>query len=161
MNAVTAYLNSEIDVVPYIEAPNGYKTLGKVCLLRKTIYGLKESIGQWSKDLAQSMIWASLKRYVLDYSTFAKILNTSKVVIVIVYVDNFLLFGQDIQEINTIKKYLDTITSWKIWGYSINSRELSWIKILIKKQSLYPRSYISANHLTILVLRIVNVLSLK
>ncbi len=41
MNGVTAYLNSKIDVVLYIEAPTSYKTLGKVCLLRKTIYGLK------------------------------------------------------------------------------------------------------------------------
>ncbi len=56
MDAVTAYLNSEIDVVLYIEAPTGYNTLGKVCLLRRTIYGLKQSAQQWSKDLARRMI---------------------------------------------------------------------------------------------------------
>ena len=106
IDAITAYLNSEIDVVLYIEAPTGYKTLGKVYRLRKTIYGLKQSARQWSKDLAQSMIRAGLKRLVSDYSAFAKNLGTSKVVIVIVYVDEFLFFEPDIQEINTVKKYL-------------------------------------------------------
>ena len=42
MDAVTAYLNSKTDIVLYIEAPTGYKNLGKVYLLRKTIYGLKQ-----------------------------------------------------------------------------------------------------------------------
>ena len=45
-------------------------------------------------------------RLILDYSAFAKNLETSKVVIVIIYVDDFLFFGPDIQEINMMKKYL-------------------------------------------------------
>ncbi len=56
MDAVTAYMNSKIDVVLYIEAPTGYKTPGKVCLFRRTIYGLKQSARKWSKNLARSMI---------------------------------------------------------------------------------------------------------
>ncbi len=106
MDEVTAYLNSEIDVFFHIEAITGYKTLGKVCLPRRTIYGLKQSARHWSKNLARSMILAGLKRLISDYSTFAKNLGTSKVVIVIVCVDDFLFFGPDIQEINTVKKYL-------------------------------------------------------
>ena len=49
------YLNSEIDVVFCIEASTGYNTLVKVYVLRKIIYGLKQSAQQWSKDLANSM----------------------------------------------------------------------------------------------------------
>ena len=106
MDAVTAYLNSDIDVILYIETPTGYKIVGKICLLRKTIYGLKQSARQWSKDLNRSMIKAGLKRLMSDYSAFAKNLGTSKVVIVIVYVDDFLFFGPDLTEINIIKSFL-------------------------------------------------------
>ena len=52
------------------------------------------------------MIKAGLKRLISDYSAFAKNLGTSKVVIVIVYVDDFLFFGTDLTEINIIKSFL-------------------------------------------------------
>lgn len=98
MYVVTAYFNSDIDVILYIETPTDYKIVGKVCLLRKTIYGLKQSACQLSKDLNRSMINAGLKRLMSDYSAFAKHVGTSKVVIVIVYVNNFLFFGPDLTE---------------------------------------------------------------
>ena len=95
-----------INVILYIEASTGYKIVEKVCLLKKTIYKLKQSACQWSKDLNRSMIKADLKRLMLDYSTFAKNLTISKVVIIIVYVDDFLFFGLDLTKINIIKSFL-------------------------------------------------------
>ncbi len=50
------------------------------------------------------MIHVDLNKLVSDYSVFVKNLETSKLVIVIVYVDDFLFFGPDIQKINTVKK---------------------------------------------------------
>ncbi len=41
-----------------------------------------------------------------DYSAFAKNLGTSKVVIVIVYIDNFLFFRLDLTEIKIVKSFL-------------------------------------------------------
>lgn len=41
MNAVIAYLNSDIDVILYIKISTGYKIVRKIYLLKKTIYGLK------------------------------------------------------------------------------------------------------------------------
>ncbi len=52
------------------------------------------------------MITASLKRLMSDYSAFAKNLGTSKVVIVIVYIDDFLFFRLDLMEINILKSFL-------------------------------------------------------
>ncbi len=50
LDAVTAYLNSNLDVLLYVELLNGYWEAGKVALLRKTIYGLKQSACQWNKN---------------------------------------------------------------------------------------------------------------
>ena len=52
LDAVTAYLNSNLDVLLYVELLNGYLEAGKVALLRKTIYGLKQSARQWNKNLS-------------------------------------------------------------------------------------------------------------
>jgi len=46
MEVNTAFLNSDIDEVVYLEQPEGYVIPGKedhVCLLRKALYGLKQS----------------------------------------------------------------------------------------------------------------------
>ncbi len=106
IDTVTAYLNSDINVILYIKTSTSYKIVGKICFLKKTIYGLKQSARQWAKDPNRSMIKAGLKRLMSDYSAFAKNLATSKVVIVIVYVDDFLFFGPDLTEINIVKSFL-------------------------------------------------------
>lgn len=43
MDAIIAYLNSNIDVILYIEILTSYKIVKKICLLRKTFYKLKQS----------------------------------------------------------------------------------------------------------------------
>ena len=42
LNVVIAYLNFNIDILLYVELPNGYKELGKAVQLRKSIYDLKQ-----------------------------------------------------------------------------------------------------------------------
>ena len=80
IDTVRAYLNSDIGIIFYIKTPTGYEIVGKIYLFRKTIYGLKQLACQWSKDLNRSMIMAGLKRFMSDYSAFAKNLGISKVV---------------------------------------------------------------------------------
>src|SRR5579859_602894 len=46
MDVNTAFLNSELDEVVHVEQPEGFVVPGKedyVCLLRKVLYGLKQS----------------------------------------------------------------------------------------------------------------------
>ncbi len=106
MDTVIAYLNSNIDVILYIEIQTGYKIVVKICLLKKIICGLKQSACQWSKDLNRCIIRVGLKKLMSDYSAFVKNLGTGKIVIIIVYVDNFLFFGPDLREINIVKFFL-------------------------------------------------------
>ena len=41
IDVVTAYFNSDINVILYIETPTGYKIIEKICFPKKTIYELK------------------------------------------------------------------------------------------------------------------------
>jgi len=50
MDVKTAFLNGELDVVIYMEQPEGFVQKGRehlVCKLRKTLYGLKQSGRAW------------------------------------------------------------------------------------------------------------------
>ena len=47
MDAVTAFLNTGIDVTAYMQLPKGYYgDPSKIALLLKTLYGLKQSARQ-------------------------------------------------------------------------------------------------------------------
>lgn len=52
------------------------------------------------------MIRTGLKWLISDNLAFAKNLGISKVVIVIIYIDDFLFFVPDFTEINIIKSFL-------------------------------------------------------
>lgn len=52
------------------------------------------------------MIKAGLKKFISDYLTFAKNLDINKVIIIIIYIDNFLFFKPDFTKINIIKSFL-------------------------------------------------------
>ena len=41
LDAINAFLNSDIDEEIIVECPDGFKTLGKVLLLLKVLYSLK------------------------------------------------------------------------------------------------------------------------
>ena len=116
LDAVTAYLNSDIDVLLYVELPDGYKEPGKAALLRKTIYGLKQSARQWHRNLSAKLLKAGLTRLMSDYSVFIRNAGSSKMVIVVIYVDDFLVFGLDKSEIDNIKWWLNTNYKMKDLG---------------------------------------------
>lgn len=52
------------------------------------------------------MIKADLKKLISDYLAFVKNLGISKVVIIIIYIDNFFFFEQEFTEINIVKSFL-------------------------------------------------------
>ena len=66
LDAVTIYLNFDIDVLLYIELPDGYKDPGKIALLRKTIYSLKQSARQQYRNLSAKLLKAGFTQQILD-----------------------------------------------------------------------------------------------
>ena len=72
------------------------------------------------------MINAGLKKLMSDYSAFAKNLGTNKVVIVIIYIDDFLFFGPDLTKINFVKSFLANQYKMKNLGFC---RQFTEIKL--------------------------------
>jgi len=92
--------------------PPGYKlSLGsssstKVCKLLKSIYGLKQASRQWYSKLSNSLISLGYSHSIADYSLFTK-QNKDHFTALLVYVDDIVLTGNDYNEIQQVKSFLN------------------------------------------------------
>lgn len=87
----------------YFKLYDGYKDPKKAAVLRKTIYSLKQFVYQWNKNLSTKFFRTSLIQLISDYSIFIRNAKTTKVVMVFVYIDKFLIFGLNKAEIDNVK----------------------------------------------------------
>lgn len=94
---VTAFLNAPMDRKLYIKQPIGFVVKGqecKVCLLLKSIYGLRKAPKEWSSTLHSFLVKMGLKRCWKDYGLYFMYCGTH-LVLVTVYVDDMLVIGRD------------------------------------------------------------------
>ena len=95
-----------MDVLQYFNLSVGYRQSDRAALLRKTIHGLKQSARQWNINLSTKLFRAGLTWMMSNYSDIIRNFGPTKVIIVIVYVDDFLVFGPKMSEIGNIKSWL-------------------------------------------------------
>ena len=72
------------------------KTKGKVCRLRKSLYGLKQSPRAWFDCFSQAMLKHGFKQSQGDHTLFTKHSSSGKVTALIVYVDDIVLTGDEL-----------------------------------------------------------------
>ena len=92
-----------------MEQPSGYVAQRKdrVCRLKKTIYGLKQSPRAWFEKFSQVVMTGGFQRCVVDHSVFYK-KTTNECVLLTVYVDDILVTDSDTMSIRQIKEHLRT-----------------------------------------------------
>ena len=112
MDVKTAFLYGELKEEIYMEQPEGFVVKGqekKVCKLIKSIYGLKQAGQVWYELMADTLrrklgferIHSDAGVYVLRQRG-----GNQTEIILILYVDDLLLMGNDLSMINKIKKKL-------------------------------------------------------
>lgn len=79
---------------------------GKVCNLKKSLYGLKQSPRAWFEHFGNVVRKHGYTLSQADH-TFFKHSTRGKLSILIVYVDDIIMTGDDLVEINNLKKKLD------------------------------------------------------
>ena len=92
----------------YMHVPPGFETNqtnGKVLRLHRSLYGLKQSPGVWFDRFRQSMLKRGYIQCNTDHTLFFWH-AAGNVAILIVYVDDIVITGDDIVEIVDLKKYL-------------------------------------------------------
>ncbi|KAL0356153.1 UNVERIFIED_CONTAM: Retrovirus-related Pol polyprotein from transposon RE1 [Sesamum radiatum] len=102
-----AFLHGTLDEDIYMHAPDGYSVLpGQVCKLRRSLYGLKQASRQWNLELTHKLLDFGFVQSPHDYCLF--VCNTSDgLLILLVYVDDVLITGPSITQIERVKSYLD------------------------------------------------------
>ncbi|KAM7499356.1 hypothetical protein LguiA_023770 [Lonicera macranthoides] len=104
-----AFLHGELEEEVYMEFPPGYKIpaehTNKVCKLKKSLYGLKQSPRAWFGRFTRSMRKFGYSQSNSDHTLFLK-KSHEKITVLIVYVDDMVLTGNDPQEQQALKKLL-------------------------------------------------------
>ena len=70
MDVKSAYLNSTIDTAVYMRLPPGYSRKGKVALVKRGIYGLRQSSNLWHKTLTTAFNKLELTCSAVDHGVF-------------------------------------------------------------------------------------------
>ena len=86
----------------------------RVWHLHKSLYGLKQPSRQWYFKLSEFLCSHGYKQSFVDHSLYLKF-NNSHITALLIYVDDVILAGDDIVEINSITNLLDHTFKIKIW----------------------------------------------
>ena len=78
----------------------------KVCKLKKSLYGLKQSPRAWFERFTQFVKNQGYVQAQSDHTMFIKHSNDGKIAILIVYVDDIILTGDHVTEMDRLKKSL-------------------------------------------------------
>ncbi|RVW24660.1 Retrovirus-related Pol polyprotein from transposon TNT 1-94 [Vitis vinifera] len=103
------FLHGELSEEVYMDLPPGCmvpeKQCQKVCKLKKSLYGLKQSPRAWFGRFTKSMRAFGYRQSNLDHTLFLK-KQHGKIAALIVYVDDMVVTGNDPEERKALQNYL-------------------------------------------------------
>ncbi|CAN1141377.1 Retrovirus-related Pol polyprotein from transposon TNT 1-94 [Linum perenne] len=106
MDVKNAFLNGNLTEEVYMEIPEGTiheQKPNSVCKLKKSLYGLKQSPRAWFERFSKTVIMNQYKQCQTDDTMFVKHGDSGKIAILIVYVDDIIITGNDNEEIKQLK----------------------------------------------------------
>ncbi|RVW98483.1 Retrovirus-related Pol polyprotein from transposon RE1 [Vitis vinifera] len=109
LDVKNAFLNGELEEEVYMKIPPSMETpenSGKVCKLRKSLYGLKQSPRAWFDRLTRVVKKHGFIQCQADYTLFMKHSKKGEMTLFIVYVDDIIITGDDEEGIGNLKKLL-------------------------------------------------------
>lgn len=106
LDVKSAFLYGKLDEEIFMEQPEGYKIVGqedKVFHLKRSLYGLKQAALSWWKALEGSMKELGFSGIQSDAGLFLHSRDKELYVLVIVYVDDALFIGPNLEYVRTMK----------------------------------------------------------
>jgi len=104
MNVVTAFLEAHQKEEVRVQQPPGFEQKGPnetflACRLNKALYGLKQAPREWYATLKVYLISIGYQRVEIDHSVFIH----DNGIIIAIYVDDLLILGPNISDIEALK----------------------------------------------------------
>ena len=118
MDVKTAFLHGELDEEIFMDQPEGFRSEGqesKVCRLKRSIYGLKQSSRQWYLRFHRAVLTYGFTMIEQDHCVY---LNRSKTgfLILTLYVDDILMASNDKKLVSETKVWLSSQFDMKDMG---------------------------------------------
>ena len=110
MDVKDAYLNAPLDEEIYIQQPDGFSQEGKelhVCLLQKSLYGLKQASRLWYERLREALVRFGFTRCQVEHCVFYKH-KDGHLAIIVVAVDDLTLTASSVALMHATKAQLKT-----------------------------------------------------
>ncbi|CAH9076817.1 unnamed protein product [Cuscuta europaea] len=107
MDVDNAFLHGKLNEEVYMYPPLGFSTTrpNQVCLLQRSLYGLRQAPRCWFSRLSNALISYGFIRSYADYSLFT-LRKGHDFVCIMVYVDDLLIAGNNSSLVGAIKKHL-------------------------------------------------------
>jgi hypothetical protein len=163
MDVKTAFLNGELDEEIYMAQPAGFEAKGherKVCRLKRSIYGLKQSSRQWYLRFHDSITSFGFEMIEEDYCVYLKRSKRS-ILILSLYVDDILLAGNDMDSIITTKKWLSSTFEMKDIGEANFVLGVKITRDRSRNFLVYPKGLTSRRFLNVFICITPNPLTLQ
>nr|KAJ0197017.1 hypothetical protein LSAT_V11C700348640 [Lactuca sativa] len=119
MDVKTTFLNGDLDEEIYMKQPEGFvmpENEHKVCKLKKSLYGLKQAPKQWRQKFDDVVLSKGFALNQVDKCVYSKFDTSGKGVMICLYVDDMLIFGTGLEEVNKTKKFLSSSFEMKDLG---------------------------------------------
>ena len=107
----TTFLHKDLEETIYMSQPEGFVEAKKedlVCILRKSLHGLKQSQRQWYKRFDTFMLQIGYKRGEYDCCVYSLTFDDGHMIILMLYVDDLLIACRDMSKINELKGMLNS-----------------------------------------------------
>ncbi|TYK01779.1 Cysteine-rich RLK (RECEPTOR-like protein kinase) 8 [Cucumis melo var. makuwa] len=106
LDVKNAFLNGDLAEEIYRSPPPGFEAQfgQEVCKLQKSLYGLKQSPRAWFDRFTTFVKSQGYSQGHSDHTLFTKVSETGKIAVLIVYVDDIVLSGDDQAEISQLKQ---------------------------------------------------------
>lgn len=111
LNVNNAFLHDNLEEKVYMSLPPSFINKGEcsslVCKFNKSIYGLKQASRQWFTKLSNVLLSMGFVQSKADYTLFTYH-QAASIILLLVYVDEIILYGNDLQSMNDLKLFLGT-----------------------------------------------------
>ena len=110
LDVKNAFLNGTLNEEVYMEQPPGFVAQGengKVCLLRNSLYGLKQSPRAWFNRFCSVVRKFGLIQSKCDHSVFYQN-SDAGLILLVVYVDDIVITGSNVDGISSLKVFLNS-----------------------------------------------------
>ncbi|KAJ4710294.1 Retrovirus-related Pol polyprotein from transposon TNT 1-94 [Melia azedarach] len=144
LDVKTTFLHGELEEEIYMTQPDGFQVPGKedyVCKLKKSLYGLKQSLRQWYKRFDSYMIEIRYTRSPYDCCVYYSKATNGSLIYLVLYVDDMLIAAENKSDVQKLKDLLSV--EFEMKDLDTPSAANAHLSVAFAPKSIEEKEYMS------------------